>query len=283
MARLARANLLTAVAVPDEETEGVRDLLRARQGLVKTITSTKNRITSTLARHNLRCEKVKTPFTKTYRNWLLREVKLPTADGQLALEVLIAHLIEVEAQLKRVEEALNAIIKRPRYATVCGFLMAIHGVGPMVALGFLTSLQTPQRFADARSVMSYYGLVPDVCTSDGKRLKTCRITRRGDELMRWLLIQASWSYARPIRISKARKEALARLPVLVQERIAQMELRLHKRYRHLVYGKLKPPPKAVVAIAREMAGWLWAILSDLQKQGLVSFPPPEKLLPAEAA
>jgi transposase len=283
MARLARAHVLVPISVPDEETEGVRELLRCHVALSKTVKQIKNRITSMLARHNQRCAGVRQAFSKTYRRWLANSAQLPTREGQLALQISHAALIQIEAQLQQVDAQLLEILKRPRYAASCKYLCLVHGVGPMVALGFLTSLQTPHRFQTANEVMSYYGLVPETCISGGVSLKQPRITRRGDEVVRWLLIQASWSYTRPIRANRTKAKLLADTPPWFQERIAKMEKRLSRRYRQLVLQKHKLPVKAVTAIAREMGGWLWALLKDLDTHGVVSFEAPAMVLPEQAA
>jgi transposase len=283
IARLSRANLLVAVSVPDEETEGIRELLRTYKALSKARVTAKNRITSMLARYNCKCTESKTSFTLSYRQWLTHRVKLPTSDAQLALEIAYAHLVHTEAQQKRLNEALEQVVERSRYSTVCGMLMMLHGIGPHTALGFVTSLQTPHRFSSARRCMSYYGLAPDVRQSDGKVQRGARITRRGDQLTRWLLIQSSWSYARGIRSSKKKREERARLPVWLQERMEQMEKRLQRRFGHLHRRKFKPVQKVVCAIAREMSGWLWSILKELDEQKLVSFAPEENLFPRQVA
>ncbi len=283
IARMARADLLTAVSVPDEETEGIRDLLRCHQGLSKVVTAMKNRITSTLARYNYSCSYTSTPFTLRYRSWLMSEVKLPTQDAQRALEALYTILIQTEVELKEVDQRLVESAMSSRYATACEFLMAIHGIGLLVALSLLTSLQTPHRFSSAREVMAYYGLVPETCTSNGKPLKRPRVTCRGDRLTRWLLIQASWHYARSIRPSKRKTEAQAQLPPWLRERIVKMQKRLEKRFRHLVYAKHKLPAKAVTAVAREMSGWLWAISAEMEEHGLVSFAPAQEYFSMKVA
>ncbi len=192
-------------------------------------------------------------------------------------------MVHTEAQLANVEKQLEEVADRPRYATIVKYLTAIHGVGPQVALGFLTGLQTPHRFATAHNVMSYFGLTPGVCSSDGRILKHPRITHRGDEMVRWLLVQGSWAYAREPRITRKKTELLASLPAWFQERVTQMEKRLRRRYRHLFYRKFKPRQQVVVAIAREMAGWLWALSKELERAELVSFAPAQEILPAQAA
>ncbi|MBI3985952.1 MAG: IS110 family transposase [Lentisphaerae bacterium] len=276
-AEMARSNLLRAVGVPDEETQGLRDLLRLHKALSSQITAIKNRITAQLARYNQKCPTCKTPFCGRWRAWLVNQVRLPTADAQAVLEAHYRHLLAAEAELGPADDRLEEATDRPRWRQACRFLQAIHGVGPMVALAILTSMQTPRRFAGARQFMSFVGLVPDVERSAGKGKGHPRITRHGDELTRWVLIQAAWQYVRCLHPSPAHEQQLAELPAWLAERIRQMETRLRKRYYYLTCRKCMIPGKAVVAIAREMAGWLWAICQELQEHGELEFAGPEQM------
>jgi transposase len=122
----------------------------------------------------------------------------------------------------------------------------------------LAELHDVRRFASPRALMAYLGLVPGE-NSSGEKHRRGRITRTGNALVRRVLVETAWHYQhRPsvgVALTRRRKAQPARV-IAIADKAQQ---RLCRRFRKLA-AEHKPAPKIAVAIARELAGFLWAAL-----------------------
>src|SRR5580700_7766136 len=108
-----------------------------------------------------------------------------------------------------------------------------------------------------RALMAYLGLNPSEHSS-GATIRRGAITKTGNTLARTCLVEAAWTYRFPPRVSQIIRDRLKELPEPIRAVAWKAQVRLSARYRKLTAAG-KPEPKVVVAIARELVGFIWAI------------------------
>ena len=140
-------------------------------------------------------------------------------------------------------------------------LMAMRGIDLISATTFLAEIGDLSRFQTPSELMAYLGLVPSE-DSTGDKIKRGPITKAGNRRARRILVESAWSYQHPPRVGKEKQEKVAAAPRAVQEIAWKAQCRLSGRYRALIRrGKLKTV--AVTAVARELAGFIWAISREV--------------------
>lgn len=140
--------------------------------------------------------------------------------------------------------------------------MALHGIDLVAATTFLAEIGDLARFQTPRELMAYLGLVPSEA-STGDTVKRGPITKTGNRRARRMLVECSWSYRHPPRVGRKKLEKVAAGPARAVRAIAwKAQCRLSARYRALTRrGKLTTV--AVTAVARELAGFIWAISREV--------------------
>ena len=138
-----------------------------------------------------------------------------------------------------------------------GALQALRGVAAITAIGLMAEIGDIGRFAHPRKLMGYLGLTPSEHSS-GERTSRGSITKTGNGEARRMLVEAAWSYRYPPRVAQEKVEVLVRLPKPVRDIAWKAQVRLCDRYRKLTHAG-KKPTVVVTAIARELAGFAWAI------------------------
>ena len=131
-------------------------------------------------------------------------------------------------------------------------LIRTENVGPVTFRHLL------RRFGSAGAFMSFVGLVPSE-SSSGQRTQRGSITKTGNKHVRKILVEAAWHYYKPAQMSRTLRARNAKVSDEVRQIAWKAQKRLHRKFHHLVYEKGKAPQVAVVAVARELAGFLWAI------------------------
>jgi transposase len=144
-------------------------------------------------------------------------------------------------------------------------LQALRGVQLIAAMTLASELQDFERFANARQLMSYVGLVPGEHSSGAKR-RQGSITKAGNSAARRMLVEVAWHYQHGPRVSPIIATRQDHLPKAVTDIAWAAQLRLHAKYRRLVARRVMKT-KAVVAVARELAGFVWAIGCQVQRSG----------------
>jgi transposase len=252
LVRLFRAGELTPIHVPDEAAEAVRDLLRCREDVQEDLLRWRHRLVKFLARHG-RVYRDGRHWTQRHWTWLRSQ---RFADPVLA-RTCQEYCFTVEQLLARrgdLEREIAAIAEREPYRTPVGWLRCFRGIDTLSAMGLLTEIGAFHRFPHPRELMAYLGLVPSE-DSSGDRERRGRITKAGNTHARRILVEAAWHYRGPSGCPPRPGSALART--------GAQPAGLHRRYRHLI-GHGKRPPVAVVAIARELVGFLWAALTPAE-------------------
>lgn len=254
LAKLLRADELTAVWVPDERHEAMRDLVRAREAAVDDLKSKRQQVLSLLLRLG-RHYAGKRTWTKAHLNWLASQ-KLEHIEQRIAFEEMLLAIRQAAERVARLDQAIRAAVPDWSLSPAVTALMAMRGIDLVAATIFLAEIGDLSRFPTARDLMGYLGLVPGE-GSTGDKVKRTGITKAGNRRARRILVECSWSYRHPPRVGKKKLAKMAAAPRAVQEIAWKAQSRLAARYRALA-RRGKKPTVVVTAIARELAGFLWA-------------------------
>jgi transposase len=209
-----------------------------------------------LLRHNFRYAGTKawTPAHLRY----LATVKLPFAEQQFLFQEMVNVITEAGERLARYDAQIPRAVVGWRWAPVVKALMSLRGLAVLTAATLVAELGDLTRFATARQLMGYLGLVPSEDSTGAKRQQG-GITKMGNGIARRALIEAAWNYRAPARLSR---ELLKRQEGLSQEVKAlswAAQTRLHHRYQHLTRVKHKKSTVAAAALGRELSGFVWAL------------------------
>jgi len=255
LAELFRAGLLTEVRPPTPEDEAVRDLARARDDAREDLQRARHRLGKLLLRRGLHYGGRN--WTKPHRRWIASLAwtqpaeRVVVDDYVLAIDHLEARLIELDAKLAEIAET-------DPYREPVGWLRCFRGIDTLTAMLILAELHDFRRFQAPAALMAYLGLVPGE-HSTGEKHRRGRITRTGNALVRRLLVETAWHYQHRAGVGVALARRRKGQPGRVIAIADKAQQRLCRRFRRLAEHH-KPAPKVAVAIARELAGFLWAAL-----------------------
>jgi transposase len=254
--KLLRAGELTAVWVPDDHHEAIRDLTRARGTAALDLRKKRQQMSAFLLRLGLHYPENRHTWTKAHMNWLAGQ-KLEHAEQRLVFEEMMLAMRQAKERIERLEQAIRAAVPDWSLAEVVTALMAMRGLDLVSATTFLAEIGDLSRFRTPSELMAYLGLVPSE-HSTGDKVVRGPITKAGNGRARRMLVECAWSYQHPPRVGKDKQEKVAAAPRAVREIAWKAQCRLNRRYRALVRrGKLKTV--AITAVARELAGFIWAV------------------------
>lgn len=261
LAELSRAGELHAIWIPDPVDEALRDLARAREDAVHARTQVRQQLKGFLLRHDVRYAG-KTAWSKTYYRWLATlNFGLPGA--QTAFTEYGQAVTAADERVARLTAALAPAIDGWRFAPVVMALQALRGIDQLSAIGLVAESGDIGRFAHPRQLMAYLGLVPSEHSS-GERVVRGSITKTGNTHARRLLTEAAWNYRFQPRIGRRAQQRAADLPQAIRDVAWKAQLRLTGRFARL-RGRGLQINKVCVAVARELAGFVWAIASTQAK------------------
>jgi transposase len=255
LVRLRRMDDLSAVHVPDETDEAFRDLVRAWGAAKEDLRRAKQRLKSFLLVHGVRYSG-QADWRDAHRRWL-SEFTFPQVWSQLAFEEHRRSIEDRLAQCQRLEALLREAAPQWRFYPVIQSLQALRGVQFTVALGVIAEVGDLSRFDTPRQLMGWLGIVSSEY-STGQRKRQGAITKCGNGYARRLLIEAAWSYRYTPKVSRIIQLRHEGLPRPIIDRAWDAQLRLCRRFRKLTQAG-KHPNVAVVAVARELAGFVWDI------------------------
>lgn len=255
LAKLHRAGELTAVWVPDAAHEAMRDLVRARATAVRVTGKARQHLQGFLLRHG-RIYPGKKGWTVAYRRWLTT-VRFEHPAQQIVLQDYIHSVTDAETRIERLTGQIADLLPSWSLAPVVEAIQAMRGVAFIVGVTVVAEVGDFHRFDNPRQLMAYLGLTPSEHSS-GASVRRGGITKAGSGLARRALIEGAWSYRMQARVSRKLHDRIEGLPKVVRDIAWKGQLRMCQRYRHLVAaGKAKVV--VITAIAREMAGFIWAI------------------------
>jgi len=255
LVRSLRAGDLSAVYVPSVEDEAFRDLARAWVSAKDDLKRARQRLKGFLLSHGVRYTG-RADWGPAHRRWV-STYAFESSWQQLAFEEYRRTIEDRLAQCDRLEAALrDAVVNWRFYPAVLG-LQTMRGVQFTTAVGMLAELGDLSRFAHPRQLMGWLGVTPSEHSSGEKR-RQGSITKNGNSYARKLLVEAAWSYQHPARVSPGIQRRHDGIPKPIVDRAWDAQLRLCRRFRKLITrGKQKNI--AVVAVARELAGFIWDI------------------------
>jgi transposase len=255
LAECSRAGQLSTVWVPEPGDEAIRDLARAREDAVNSRTQARHQLKGFLLRHGVRYTG-KRSWTKIYYRWLAGL----SFEAQARQTAFTEYWLAVQAADERVQRltvALEASVVGWRFEAVVAALRALRGVDSVTAIGLVAEIGDLARFDHPRKLMGYLGLVPSEHSS-GDRISRGSITKVGNAHARRLLTEAAWNYRFKARIGRQAQRRQEGLSEAVCAIAWKAQLRLTTRFAALLARGLQRN-KACVAIARELAGFVWAI------------------------
>jgi len=259
LARKLRAGELTRVWVPGVEQEAMRDFTRCRSDFKAQQLKARQQLNAFVLRHGHHWERGKSRWTQAHWQWLeQREFAHPWQQ-----QVLREYLEAVESASERVKqleaELLGVALPQWSLAPVVDSLVALRGIDKVAAVTLLAELGDVSRFDSPRELMGFLGLVPSVHDSGQRRGRRGAITRMGNGHARRMLVEAAWCHRFPARQTAHLKRKAANASREAKAIAWQAQKRLCGRYRALLEaGKNKNV--TCVAVARELAGFVWAIV-----------------------
>ena len=268
LARLSRSGDLTAVRVPDAADEAVRDLVRAREDAVRECRNARHRLKALLLRNGIGYAG-KSAWTAAHLRWLAT-LKLAHAAQQIGFQEYLHAITEATARIARLEQALRDALPEWTLRPLVQALQALRGVQLIAAMTLVAELQDFVRFANPRQLMSYVGLVPGEHSSGPKR-RQGSITKAGNSggaahAGRGGLALPAQPARQPIIATRQDQ-----LPKAVTDIAWKAQLRLNAKFKRLVARRVMKT-KAVVAVARELTGFVWAIGREVQTSGWQGVP-----------
>jgi transposase len=259
LARSHRSGDLTAVWVPDEASEALRDLVRQREAAKQDQLRARHRLTKFLLRTGQRPPLGLKPWTERYMRWL-GQVRYTQPAQEVTLRDCMNEFEHMSARVKRLEEAILEVVKLaplPMQEVIRG-LQALRGVAHISAVTIAAELgNISSRFESARKLMGYSGAFPSENTS-GKRLRRGGITKAGNAHLRRIVVESAWSYRHWPRVGEKLRKRQQGISAEITEIAWKAQNRLHQRYIKLSMAG-KEQKKIVTAIGRELLGFIWAI------------------------
>jgi transposase len=261
LGRLYRAGERVPVRVPSEAEERVRDVVRCRARFQKEILQTRHSILKFLARRGVVYREGKHHWTKRHWEWLRARLR----PGELAAEdhlVLSEYVGLLEYKLGRRDE-LDRWIEdqalKPYYQERVAALKCFRGIDTHAAMVLASEIGDFRRFGKPEALMSYLGLIPRE-DSSGERHRRGSITKAGNSHCRHVLVQAAWSYCRAPTVGAALKRRQQGAAASLVAHSWKAQHRLHKVWKRI--SARRGSNIAVVAVARELVGFLWAVMHE---------------------
>lgn len=259
LAQLFRAGLLTEVQPLTEDDEAARDLSRAREDLREDLVRARHRVSKLLLRRAITFPG-KRDWTLAHRHWL-ESLRFDNAFDAAVLDDYVLAIDQIEQRLKDLLVHIERLAVDLRYATAVATLRCFRSIDTITAVGLAVEMHNFARFTSARRLMSFVGLIPGEHSSGDKR-RQGGITKTGNSHVRRLLIEAAWNYRHRPRVGvalRARRKGQSPKTIALADRAMH---RLHRKYQQMTLRGVQPQ-KAVVAMARELAGFVWAALTPL--------------------
>lgn len=254
LARLLRSGDLTPITVPTEDQEAVRDLVRAREAARRARTDARHRLTKFLLRHGHRYHA--TNWTGQFWKWVNTMVFTHPALTK-TLQYYTDTVLHLDRQIEALDADIEEIAARDPFRDAVAKLSCLRGISTLAAMVILSEVYDLRRFASASQFMAFLGVVPSEHSS-GQKQRRGGITKTGNGRVRRILVEAAWAYRHYPRVTSRQYKLFANQPPTITDICRKANLRLTRRFRRLE-ARGKKSPVAMTAIARELAGFVWAI------------------------
>jgi len=259
LAHCHRNGDLTAVWVPDDASEALRDLVRQREAAKQDQLRARHRLTKFLLRTGQRPPLGLKPWTERYMRWLAQVRYAQPAQEVTRLDCM-NEFEHMSARVKRLEEAILEVVKQAPQAMqeLIRGLQALRGVAHISAVTIAAELgNISSRFETARKLMGYSGAFPSE-DSSGNRIRKGGITKSGNAHLRRIVMESAWCYRHLPRVGEKLRKRHQGVPAEIIEISWKAQNRLYKRYRKLTMAG-KDQRKVITAVGRELLGFIWAI------------------------
>jgi transposase len=250
LARLHAGALLEPIHVPTPELEAVRDLVRAREDARLDRMRDRQRLSKFCLRHGRLLPTSAWTVTRRFAH----------VGEQLSFDTYLHAVDLVDARIEQLEQAIRETAEQGPWRQLVARLRCLRGVDTHTALALVAEIGDFSRFTSAEEFMAFVGLVP--CErSSGEQRRQGSITKVGNAHVRRLLVESAWHARRRPTVGYQLARRQRGQDATVIERAWRCQQRLHARWQRMA-GRGKPQQKIVVACARELAGFVWAIATD---------------------
>ena len=257
LVRLLMIGGLPAVRVPTPEEEALRDLVRAREDVREDLMRARHRLSKLLLRHDVRYRDTVSRWGERHRRWLA-QVELREPAAELTMSDYIGAIDQLEIRRETIERAIDGLIPTSPWAQTIARLRCLRGVDTLTAVGLCAEIGDFTRFDRAGKVMSYVGLVPSE-HSTGETRRQGPITKTGSRHARRLLVEAAWHYRKTPSRGLTLQRRQDGQPANIIAISWQAQQRLHRVWHRLAEHRGKRRTTVAVAVARELAGFCWAL------------------------
>jgi len=257
---LLKAGLLTEVHAPDEQAEAARELTRLRETARDNLKRVRHQVLKFMTRHGY-VYRQGSHWTEKHITWI-RNVKFTEPTLTRTFENYFDEMIYCLARLENLDKEVELLAESEEYKETVGILCCFHGIKTLTAITIITEIFEFGRFESPHHLMSYLGLTPSE-NSSGEKQSKGSITKAGNKRVRRLLNEAAWHYRHryvPSKMLKKRREGQPQWAIDIADSAGR---RLTKRHRHLINNG-KMPCKTNIAIARELAGFIWFAVTQYQ-------------------
>lgn len=261
LARFLRSGDLVGIYVPDTQVEGLRAVTRAREDALRAQQRARGQLRQFLIREGLRWQG-KSTWTKAHLDWI-RAQKFNHPAKAVVRDDYLREVEAVAARISRLTENVEAVAAISPLAPIITALQALRGVQLLTAATIAAEVGDFHRFAKAKQFMSYLGLVPREASS-GEREWRGSITKAGNSHLRRVLGEAAWHYRfgqTSASIVKRRQDVSNEVKSIADK----AEERLHQRWQRMTLRR-KESNKTNIAVARELAGFIWAVGQEVTKK-----------------
>ena len=263
LASLDRAGELTPVWVPDSAQEAMRDLSRAREDLMILDKQLRQKLGGFLLRHGRRFSG-RSAWTQAYWRWLEKE-RFDSPYQQIVMEEYADAVRAAQARMAGLEKQLHEAAEDWSLGEAARALTALRGIKLTAAITLLAELDDISRFENPCQLMGYVGIVPSESSSGTKR-RQGGLTKAGNPHARRMLFECAWAYRFPARRTYVIQRRVEQASPAVQAISWKAQKRLCGRFRRLRERGLIPT-KTVTAVARELCGFIWAVVCEVQRPG----------------
>ncbi len=267
LVQMLRSGDLPVVWVPDEAHEALRDLIRAREDAKVARHRLRQQLGKMLLRLGHRPPSGVTTWTVRHQQWL-NALKFEQPAQQIVLGEYIHGVDEASQRMQRLDRKLEQLARTGPHASLIAALQSLRGVKVLTAATWVAELGDLTRFAHPKGLMAYAGLVPSE-SSSGARQSRGSITKTGNQHVRRVTVEAAWHYRHQPRVSQTLRKRQEDLPESIKQISWTAQDRLNWKYRRLV-GRGKAKNKVIVAVARELLGFVWSIGQEVARETYVT-------------
>lgn len=261
LCELLEAGLLTVVQPPTTDQEAVRDLVRCRESAREELGAARHRVLKLLLRRGIRYPGTSKTWSKAFRLWV-NTLRFENGVDQFVFDQYVLAVEQVRERLASLDAQLEEAAKLEPHRQAIGWMRCFRGVDTLTALGIHAELLDFTRFDSPQKLAGYIGITPSEYSSGGKSNRG-GITKSGNRHVRRLLIEAAWHYRLLPSVGWELRKRREGQPARVIATADKAQQRLYRRF-HRLAARRMPANKIVVAIARELACFLWATVREQQ-------------------